>query len=389
MDTLRSKNSFDFESDDSNIPYIVEKVFVGIQRVSAFNYSSELFRYKQSSDKGIYQIIGGNIPSDMSSGGSSYSSEEGNLSCGTISGTGRAARPLTVLNLTPNKIFDWNYDPTCHPEKNPPADANLPPPKEEGKGQKPNHMYIPTYQHSCSDHPRAKGFAHEDHYNCLKYFKGQPTPDWYQQKKCCVDGCSCLAGVKIFTKLNGKYVPLGTNHGTFSCLTQDGVNKYPEICGNKPSCSAGYYAVGACGGNRCLDANTPCTFYGNCPDKGGDYRLTDTTLYIKYTFSASEGGDCGCKKDSPVTVSRQECSRCVYCNIKGGNQVIEYNCGGSSGGSERFCGCVFQSEEQFGTVSTLEDPNFPFPNWSRLDFVGDTIAPVPCDRQFLTCDDVS
>jgi hypothetical protein len=407
MDTLRSKNDFAFESDDSNLPYMVEKILVGTQRVAAFNYSSEYFRKKKSSDKGMYRIIGGNIPSDMSSS-QGFTFEEGSLSCNLNKGTGKPDKPLPVLNLTPNRIKDT--DPYhCQPANTIVRGPTLPPiSKEAGKDQKSNHMYIPVYQHSCSDHPRAKGFAHEDSYSCLHRFNSMSSPGWRQQKFSCDSAAGCIQSVKAWSKsADGKWSAMENAVKGFSCLetnwgpSLEDLNNRVGVCGSKDkrTCKAGYVysnSMGA-GGNVCDGGAVPYKPVGSCPSKGAGYVLTASSLYSGYTFSwpreKCTGADCDCLDGSITVSASDECSKCSYicCDstkCTKGDVVIEYNCKAGEGSSAEFCGCAFQKEESYGTVSTFEDPDYPFPNWSRLGFVGKTVGVLPCRGLELTCDDV-
>lgn len=406
MDTLRSKNDFDFESDDSNLPYIVEKVLVGTQRVAAFNYSSEYFRKKQSSDKGMYRIIGGNIPSDMSSS-HGFIFEEGSLSCDLNKGTGKPDRPLPVLNLTPNRIFDAIATPYhCQPENTIVRSPVLPPiNKEVGKDQKANHMYIPVYQHSCSDHPRAKGFAHEDSYSCLRRFNSQPSPGWRKQKFKCESAAGCMAGIKSSKKLENGSWSDGTSVG-FSCLTTDWQDPVirKNVCGNnnKPACRAGYVIGG--GGSSC-DGDVLATPVCSCGDIPPGYIIGNTNLYVSYLFSwprencdngnMGPTNDCDCLDGSIMISGRQETCVCEYeccdstkCNTKI-KYLVKYDTKSTGGESSEYCGCAYQESVANGmVVSTFEDPNYPFPNWSRLGFVGKTVGVLPCRERELTCKDV-
>jgi hypothetical protein len=400
MDTLRSKNDFAFESDDSNLPYMVEKILVGTQRVAAFNYSSEYFRKKKSSDKGMYRIIGGNIPSDMSSS-HGFTFEEGSLSCDLNKGTGKPDKPLPVLNLTPNRIFDTAaYH--CQPANTIVRGPTLPPiSKEAGKDQKANHMYIPVYQHSCSDHPRAKGFAHEDSYSCLHRFNSQSSLGWRKQKFKCESGAGCMEGVKFVKKNEDGTLSDGAAAG-FSCLTTDWQDPFLRnvACGegNKPVCKAGYMHFEA-NPSSCKETK-PWSPPGNCPAAPNGYILYSMTIYTIFSFSwprencdngkMGPTADCDCLDGSIQVTENGKCTVCKYekCTSKdstGGYST--YSCDGG-GGSTEFCGCAFQKEESYGFFTTFEDVNYPFPNWSRLGFVGKTVGVLPCRGLELTCDDV-
>ena len=67
----RVRHSFEFESIDNNNQYNIQQSGLAV-RLSAFNYSTTLFRRKQASSNGIYRVDGGNIPSDMSTSTTFY-----------------------------------------------------------------------------------------------------------------------------------------------------------------------------------------------------------------------------------------------------------------------------------------------------------------------------
>lgn len=230
MTGKRTKHSFSFESFDNLNPYKIQESGVA-KKVGLFHYSSEYFRKKKAGSTGTQIVVGGNIPWNMDN---QYEFTPVDLSNGNnpppaiLCGLNRgSAAPITSMNsafnLSPNKIAkepcpckrNPQYDSlvsaglctdgeTCYQElKNPDGSVQKVPVLSElyvdctdtsvipemGKDRKPNHLYLPTYQTSCSTHPRAAGYAHEDNYDCLKENKFGAGD---QDGVCCDTFCGCM-----------------------------------------------------------------------------------------------------------------------------------------------------------------------------------------------------
>ena len=217
--TKRAKHQFGFELSDNNYPYEVQTSGQGRNKLAVFNYSAEYFRRKKSSNAGLNSIAGGNIPSDMvteATFGSPHANPDGSspkpIVCALNKGKGTKIKPYKILNLSPNDIQPYPCQCGLNPEWtengcdgkladpayfikyggrcvkfNPPLPGSNEPIMvgitkagsvdcpvdtswtfEAGERHKPNFMYLPAHQSSCSKHPRAQGFANEDNYDCLK-----------------------------------------------------------------------------------------------------------------------------------------------------------------------------------------------------------------------------
>lgn len=217
--TKRAKHQFGFELSDNNYPYEVQTSGQGRNKLAVFNYSAEYFRRKKSSNAGLNSIAGGNIPSDMATEatfGSPHANPDGSspkpIVCALNKGKGTKIKPYKILNLSPNDIQPYPCQCGLNPEWtengcdgkladpayfikyggrcvkfNPPLPGSNEPIMvgitkagsvdcpvdtswtfEAGERHKPNFMYLPAHQSSCSKHPRAQGFANEDNYDCLK-----------------------------------------------------------------------------------------------------------------------------------------------------------------------------------------------------------------------------
>ena len=215
----RSKFQFAFESTDNQHPYSDIQLNGLGKKVAVFNYSSEYFRRKKSGNGGLNSIAGGNIPSDMyteATFGSPNANPDGStpkpIVCALNRGTGSRIKSFNTLNLSPNDIQPYPCQCGINPEWtanscdsklkdityflkyggrcvkfNPPLPGTTEPVMvgitkagsadcpvdtswtfEAGRRHKPNFMYLPVHQCSCSEHPRAAGFANEDNYDCLK-----------------------------------------------------------------------------------------------------------------------------------------------------------------------------------------------------------------------------
>jgi len=251
INAKRAKYQFAFGSSDELNPYDMQASGLG-KKVAVFNYSKQYFRRKLATSDGLNSIAGGNIPSDMvesASFGSTATNADGSpikpVVCSLNKGKGAKLQSFKTLNLSPNDIQPYPCQCGLNPEWTengcdaklanqsyflkyggrcvkflPPLPGSKEPimvgitkagsadcPKdttwtfESGRRHKPNFMYLPTYQPSCSSHPRAAGFANEDNYDCLKknlMNSGGVNPndrsEGYQptQAPCCDTFGSCM-----------------------------------------------------------------------------------------------------------------------------------------------------------------------------------------------------
>lgn len=306
MDSLRSKNQFDYNSDDLKFPY--ETQYYGTKKITVFNYSPDVFRRKSSGGaSGLFYIQGGNIPSDMASSALFDAPPSGDqpvkIVCSLNKGTATRIKKVNSLNLSPNDIP--LYPTLCDSDPYKPVPIHW----EIGQNYKPNFAYLPTYQHSCSDHPRSSGYAHEDNYDCLKSMKDAGTP----KGVCCDEVAGCVQKGAIFSK--GKANPYGPDSGNFIfgggstanptyrpqanqfyCLTNG--DKLEE-CGYQKSCDAGVsYGnsltnVSMCGAQ---EAYGWVGFDGvcGCIADGDDRIWYPAVSYTTRTFHISGNKDCGC-----------------------------------------------------------------------------------------------
>jgi len=394
MDSIRSKNGFDFESDDYKFPYGYGNQFYGTKKTSVFHFSPEVFRRKASNGaSGLYLVNGGNIPSDMASSASYAAMPSGDkfqtIVCTLNRGTASKIEKISALNLSPNIIPTFptrcNEDPYPLPEVNP----------EEGKNHKPNFMYLPMYQHSCSTHPRAEGLAHEDNYDCLKSTTGAGNA----KGLCCQTVAGCIGGSKICTKsldLQGKPAfvcqPIdGANLSFFDCnINGDQL----EECGYKKSCDVGVnYSVG-------LRMWQCYNFSGEC----GCEEINGVTWYPfdcgkSRTFHISGNTDCGCTGQGGrvFVTGYTDCDYCVRASPGLGTKPVIKKCTDVSFGEQQYCECNFTLPFNLG--GTFDDgyitsfiyPTYMFSNWMGLT-LGNTgkVQSSSCGGEYhFDCTDIS
>ena len=435
-DTYRSKNGFNFESDDSKFPYDGYQ-FYGTKKAAIFNYSSEVFRRKKASGtEGLYLIDGGNIPSDMASSASyggppNPEDPSPTVSCGLNIGTAGRLEAVTAINLSPNRIAEV---PTpCVAPKYPLPDIN----PEEGKDQKPNFMYMPMYQYSCSSHPRAAGLAHEDNYDCLKKSMNAGNAEGF----CCASAAGCMSTVRFFKKT----VDLKGNPGwteltkvffqVVSCLGSTGgspiglpadVTKegfYREECGYQVSCKSGYsYGLAGTGDVGKLDGPSGA---GCATEKIGDSAWVPYLFGVTRLYNISGNTQCDSCKSPGGIVNINGYTDCFYCEQKCwkvdpvtglaiapcvdadgtvSKNRIKKKCddastGGGSGGpgGSQFCACNFTDTIEFGGttgtvyVTSFIYPTYMFSNWSPIGLMGNgSLGSTSCNGEFVyNCDEVS
>lgn len=423
MDSMRSKNQFDFESDDNDFPYVTDKYDVGSRRVTAFSYSPEFFRRKKSTGlSGVYQVFGGNIPSDMADTETFYfknasSTPPPPLVCNLNKGTAERIRPIKFLNLSPNFItptLDLCETAPTNPEIN----------YELGVNQKPNHMYLGVFQASASTHPRASGYAHEDNYNCLKTYRGLSITDG-RYGSCCNDLVNTFAthGTDVFsvgqqtTPITIKRTNPITKEITYEIGAVVGINcvdpkweeevKQCRTLENRTGCQAGFVIKAS------------LVPYGEKGDLGGvsKYRdcktITDGTpentislaeAYLSIIFKAEGNTDCGCSghyKDIKI-VGYDECVRCVYEKWNGRKMVgfannETYKCSFTSINPTTWCHGLFvskydtedQNNGELWVHPGLREPSTKFQNFKKLVIEnGELISKDCAGEQLLTCNDV-
>lgn len=434
-DTYRSKNGFNFESDDSKFPYDGYQ-FYGTKKAAIFNYSEEVFRRKKASgDVGLYLIDGGNIPSDMADSAAYAAPPDPDnlyptISCSLNKGTAGRLEKVTAVNLSPNRIAEV---PTpCVAPKYPLPDIN----PEEGKDQKPNFMYMPMYQYSCSKHPRAAGLAHEDNYDCLKKSMNAGNAEGF----CCAAAAGCMSSAKFFKKfvdLNGKagftQLPkvffevvncLGSSGGNPSKLPADTSKEgfRREECDYQNSCRAGY-SLGFAGTGDIGKMDGP-SGAGCATEKTGNTAWIPYNFGVTRLYNISGNTECdSCKAPGGIVYingytdcfyCEQSCwvtneqglaiARCVDAQGNGVPNRVKKKCSdpanssgsGGSGGSQ-FCACNFTDTIEFGgttgTVysSSFQYPTYMFANWSPIGLMGDgSLGSTSCNGEFVyNCDEVS
>jgi hypothetical protein len=436
-DTYRSKNGFNFESDDSKFPYDGYQ-FYGTKKAAIFNYSNEVFRRKKASGaEGLYLIDGGNIPSDMA-GSASYASPPDSehpyptVSCDLNKGTAGRLESVTAINLSPNRLPETATP--CVAPKYPLPDIN----PEEGKDQKPNFMYMPMYQYSCSKHPRAAGLAHEDNYDCLK----KPMTAGNAGGFCCAAAAECMLGVQFFKKtvdLNGKPGFQQLNREPFfqfvSCLGPFGGSSvglppditkesfYREECNYQASCKSGYsYGFAGTGDIGKVDGPTGA---GCANEKDGDTAWLPYAFGVTRLYNISGNTECNSCKAPGGIVYINGYTDCFYCEQKcwklndqgfaiapcvqsdgtATPRRIKKKCNeattsGGSGGTtgSQFCACNFTDTIDFGgTTGTVyatsfQYPTYMFSNWAPIGLsgAGGTLASTSCNGEFVySCDEIS
>jgi hypothetical protein len=415
----RSQNGFSYESDDTKLPYIVDKYDISQRRIAVFNYSPEYFRKKESSTSGLYQVYGGNIPSDMKDSRTwqfknSSATPPGPLVCTLNKGIATKLMQFDILNLNPNRIT--RYPPECN-ETLPPLE---PIQQEVGKDQKPNHLYLPTWQPSASTHPRATGYAHEDNYDCLTSYKGLTdllnTTTGGNWGSCCQDMINCVKGLTVYSvgNLSPEQFPY------INCQVPDVIRSrtvYPVECNNAAAvnnvrcnnssgCKGGFYmpVQSVVVGGFPYDA-LGTNAYRHCKTEdiaGKRKSLVEANLTVLFYGEGNQ--DCGCSghyKD--VKVSKiEECVECVYSTISDeGGFIFESgrSCTTVDTSSTTFCGCTYNKEYDTGGkdqatgkiekvwVSSFSNPTFRFPNWKPviINNEGKLVSDECSGKQLMDC----
>jgi len=415
-DTYRSKNGFNFESDDSKFPYDGYQ-FYGTKKAAIFNYSNEVFRRKKASGaEGLYLIDGGNIPSDMADS-TSYAAPPNSddlhpvIACTLNKGTAGRLESVTAINLSPNRLPE---SPTpCVAERYPLPAIN----PEEGKDQKPNFMYMPMYQYSCSKHPRAAGLAHEDNYDCLK----KPMNASNAEGFCCDAAAGCLSSIQFFQKsvgLDGKPVWLNLAKDFFEIFYCSEQNKgfTREECGYQNSCKAGFnkgFSVAPNGGCQVYGADCGCEIKGNT-------KWAPAAFGISRVYNITGNTDCNSCTSPGGIVYIDGYTDCFYCEqecwlLDPIANIYSFRCTNPDGtivpnrrkrkcneavstGKSQFCACNFTDKFDIGGThgtiyySSFQYPTNMFSNWAPIGLSGPggTLASTSCNGEFVNgCDEVS
>lgn len=409
----RAKHQFAFGSFDNNFPYKIAESGVSLKKVVVFNYSKEYFRKKVAGGtEGLYQVIGGNIPTDMESTKSFATTQLAGeteptppIVCNLNKGAAVRFRKLDALNLSPNLIQDF---PThCDEKAYPPPEIFF----EKGKQQKPNFLYFPTYQNSSSTHPRAKGFAHTDSYDCLKYYKGGAGD---APQRCC-DG---MGGCSFRGFLKGKEIYEGEERDTFVFWPY--VNNF--YCGANPELQ------------NCIDAgNNPCAFgfgitqpfaagaslttFKGCAAVTGPKSEDGTPIIgvdgepivwylvqgaIDRIFNGGGNRDCGCSgRGGKVSVAGYyECTSCGYWSPNDPSKDPLYirKCENYPSDPVDYCECVYNTEidvrgdgKNILYISTLNYPTYRLADWKGIELAeGGNLRSAGCGGEVLfDCGDVS
>jgi len=431
-DTYRSKNGFNFESDDSKFPYDGYQ-FYGTKKAAIFNYSNEVFRRKKASGaEGLYLINGGNIPSDMADS-TSYAAPPNTddlhpvIACTLNKGTAGRLESITALNLSPNRIPET---PTpCIAPKYVLPDIN----PEEGKDQKPNFMYMPMYQYSCSKHPRAAGLAHEDNYDCLKKSMTAGNAEGF----CCATAAGCMAGLNFFQKIvdaagkpSWRTVPKVPFFALVSCLGSSGGDptKLPkdtsregfmrEECNYQNNCRAGF-SLGFAGTGDVGKLDGP-TGAGCATERVGDMAWIPYSFGVTRLYNISGNTECNSCKTPGGIVYITGYTDCFYCEQQcwmvdpklnlgigpcigaDGNVIphrIRKKCNdATSTGMSQFCACnnndTIDMGGNTGTIysTTFQYPTNMFTNWAPIGLsgAGGSLSSTSCNGEFVyNCDEVS
>jgi hypothetical protein len=419
MDTLRSKNSFDFESTDNIFPYgRIDGIEVGTRKFVLFNYSTTYFRRKQSGKNELDFIGGGNIPSDMTSsstqesGSQTQDGQSFSISCSNNTGSAYSlgavpASPVpnsAVINLSPNNIIEV-------PEV---CDAPWPPSQEiiyeKAKQQKPNFIYFPAYQSSASTHPRARGYAHEDNYDCLK--KRASGGGWSSGRSvCCDDFCKCFGdnngqqvGAFLLEDIFGSDPPAKKFVGPYGrglcCSTYPQADVLSDECsaiGDQNKCKFGFY----------MDLNSVADLAVKaCPVKeidGVTYSPMNATL--TYVYQGGGNTNCGCNSGRLGKVTASSVVSCIRCAYQGWKYTLgiptpvftsDKKCTTTSlGSSKNICACIFNAKVTIGDTdiyfTSMAHPSFKYPDGQALDLTDDgKIVSKGCDGSILySCSDVN
>lgn len=416
MDSLRSKNGFDFESTDNTFPYgRLDGIEVGTRKFVLFNYSTTYFRRKQANKNELDFISGGNIPSDMSNQVTISTEENSSLTCSLIGGnaTSLGVVPVTpipnsaVINLSPNNILEV---PTICDDKWPPEKEIL---YEKARQQKPNFIYFPAYQSSASTHPRARGYAHEDNYDCLKkpFGEGSYSPDITSNPfTCCNYYCNCptFKGFFINTGDNfnpaypeGVFRPIAGNTnaifgggvqnleiGTHCC------NGFPigfeDECSNE--CNFGYAIT---------VTRTTGKLKGVCPDKTSDNGAAIEAVLgsVSKFYKLSGNTNCSCSGRGGTVVlgGSITCTKCTYQDFSGNSfkEIVEKKCSGSNSSFNGIiCSCIFNDKIDIGGtdiyITTMSYPTFKYTDGQLIE-ITDTgeIVSKNCQPTPKICNDLN
>lgn len=418
-DNLRSKNSFSFESDDNKFPYqIPSGVPIGKRNHIVFNYSTTYFRRKLSGSNDLYFIDGGNIPEGMATSVTLESStispddRTQTVTCSTLQGNATKIVPPTnyqtgitpyavtnstnptVINLSPSTLVKL------------PRGCNDPPIQEEeilyekAKQFKPNTLYNAVFQNSQSNHPRAKGFAVEDVYVCLKLINAGGNYNVKDNGTCCDyfgrafgDGTGGNGGgAYILEDDYGSDPPTQSFTGrfgnTFNCADLSSSTFYCPEAGNR--CHFGFY----------LDINS----VGIMPEKVCKEidGYSPMQAWYTITYLAAGNTDCGCAGfGGTVTLgSVMKCIQCSYIQSDGDPLNPRSTDWGecetdSTTGEAIICENIFNKKVSLGGkdiyFSTLATPSFKFPDGQRLELTdAGTLRPVGCGGNILLdCNDVN
>jgi hypothetical protein len=410
----RTQNQFSYESDDTKFPYVVDKYDISQRRIAVFNYSPEYFRKKESSTSGLYQIYGGNIPDDMN-GSRSWQFKNRSatppspLVCTLNQGPAKRLMQFDVLNLNPNRIT--RYPPEC--------DETLPPlepiQQEVGKDQKPNHLYLPTWQPSASTHPRATGYAHEDNYDCLTYYKGLTDLN-YNWGYCCQDLINCVNGLTVYTAadaapanypyINCQAPPFIGSRSVYGVACNNAEAVSNVRCNNSSGCKGGFYmpVQSVIVGGFPYDA-LGTNAYRHCKteDIGGKRRsLVEANLTV--LFHGEGNQDCGCSGHyKEIKVAKiEECVECIFSTLsdEGGFDIERTrSCTTVDSSPVTFCGCTYNKEYDTGGrdpitgkiskvwVSSFSNPTFRFPDWKPviINNEGKLVSDECSGKQLMDC----
>lgn len=416
-DNLRSKDSFDFESSDNKFPYqIPSGVPIGKRNHVVFNYSNKYFRRKLAGSNSLYFVNGGNIPSDMSDSVTLESAkinpedETQIVTCSTIKGTASKAVPPTNYSATtPYSVLDGvnpvviNLAPSTLIEL--PRDCNAPPITseeilyEKAKQFKPNSIYPVTFQNSTSNHPRAKGFAGEDVYSCLKAINTGGNYNIQDYGVCCDKFGRAFGqragGAYYLEEDYGSdpktYSMIGPFGSTFNCADYvDSAFNCPDP-GNR--CHFGFY----------LEASeVGISPQSVCEEIDGYYPMQ---AWYTITYQAGGNTDCGCAGfGGTVTLgSILECTKCSYMGtsfdptnpFSAPTSLDKENCTSSTSNGAAICEIIFNRKVNIGGkdiyFSTLSTPSFKFPDGQRLELTtGGQLRSVGCGKNILLdCNDVN
>lgn len=352
------------------------------------------------------------------------------ISCTLNKGTAGRLEAVTAINLSPNRIAEV---PTpCVPAPYPLPEIN----PEEGKEQKPNFMYMPMYQYSCSSHPRSAGLAHEDNYDCLKKSMNAGNAEGF----CCAAAAGCMANIKFFKKdKDAKGNPVWITQSSsddpffeiFNCLGSTGGNpgKLPpyyekgrresfqrEECNFQNSCRAGF--------NKGWSGapNGGCQAYGGkckCEDSGTT-RWAPLAFGVSRLYNISGNTECdSCKAPGGIVYvdGYTDCWYCMQecwildeltklpikkCTNPDGTVVqprLSHTCDAPTGGGggSQFCACNFTDIIEVGGshgtwyISTFIYPTNMFSNWAPIGLMGNgSLGSTSCNGEFVyNCDEVS